>query len=353
VYSYLTTGGKNLRWRVEPIGGGAGGKAGFKTQQEALEWQRLNQGPPAVGTVGEWLTRWLELHKPNVEKATYVHDSSAIRRLIRPHLGLVKLRDLTGLHVAQMLATLAGESYSHSERHKAGRVLRRALNAAVELGVMAANPMTGARRVRLPGPRHEEKRVFTDAEVRALLKAADAQGKGHVVRLWLDSGLRPGELLGLDWEDFDWKAGTVKVVRAMDATTHEIKDVKTRGSRRTIRLSEATIALLKSALLVGVNQKSGPFLRPKRARGGRYWDTYFRRKWVWPLFEAAGVMGKGYGGYTFRHWMATSLIRRGVPIKVVSRRLGHTNITTTLAVYAHLMEGDDDRAAEVMGRILG
>jgi integrase len=348
VYSYLTTGGKNVRWRVEPIGGGPGGKAGFRTQAEALAWQRQSHGKvTAPGTVGEWLDRWLELHKGEWKPKTYRPYSFRVRRWLKPKLGNVKLRDLTGYMVKELLAEMHADGAKDAERHKAGAVLRAALNAAVALGVLHANPMTAAGKVRLPSPKHPEKKAFSREQVAALVRAADALGRGHVVRLWLDTGLRPGELLALDWEDFDLQTGRVKVWKNLDSETHTVGTPKTPQSRRTLKLSAPTVASLQVAA------GSGVFVKAPRSKGDRWWESRFRDNWWLPLLAAAGLGGRGFTPHCVRHTMATHLLRSGVPVTVVSRRLGHASVAMTLNVYSHVLEGDDDTAADTMGVLLG
>lgn len=344
VYRYLTTGGKNVRYRAE-LPGGKAGKAGFATEAEAVAWLRANRDrAPAAGTVGDWLTRWLELHRADWKPRSYRRIAFSVGRWLAPALGPIPLRDLTGVHAREMLAGMAREGAKDAERHKAGAHLRQALNAAVALGVLGRNPMTDPGRVRLPSPRHPEKKALDAGQIAALVGAADGQGKGAQVRLWLDAGPRPSELLGLDWEDIDARAGTVRVVRAWDSLNYVMTETKTKGSRRTIRLSEGTVGAVRA---VG---GSGPFLKPPRSE--RYWQSEFWRAWWRPLLAAAGLGGQGFGPYTVRHTMATHLLRSGVPILTVSRRLGHSSARQTLETYAHLLEGDDDRAAEVMGRLI-
>jgi integrase len=355
VYQYVTTGGKNVRWRAE-LPGGKSGKAGFPTQAEALAWLRQNIGKTtAPDTVGEWLARWLELHRAEWKPQTHRRFKFSVTRWWLPRIGSVKLRDLTGLHVKASLAEMAAEGVKDPERHKAGSHLRQALNSAVALGVLHANPMTAAGRVKLPSPRPPEKKAFSPAQAKALVQAADQQGKGHQVRLWLDAGLRPAELMGLDWEDIDLAKGTVRVVRAWDSLHYLTTDPKTPQSRRTIRLSAATVASLKAA-----GPGSGPFIRPRpcpgvgrpRKKGERFWQSEFHRAFWEPMLAKAELLGQGFTPYSVRHTCATHLLRSGVPIKAVSRRLGHSTPTQTLNTYAHVLEGDDDAAAEVMGGLL-
>jgi integrase len=76
----------------------------------------------------------------------------------------------------------------------------------------------------------------------------------------------------------------------------------------------------------------------------RFTDTYVA------FSKKVGL--KGVRFHDLRHSNASQLLRQGVPVKVVSARLGHSNATVTLNTYAHVLAGDDERAAEIMERQL-
>ena len=317
----------------------------FAKRAQAWDWldAQGRAGPVATQTVGEWLTAWLVLHKANVTARSYYGDAWRVEAQLRPGLGPLKLRDLDSLAVSRWLAGLKAGGSSDSERQKAGGVLRKCLNAAVAHKVLVANPMTGV--VKLPTPERAEKAVMTVADALAVVKAADDAGVGHAVRLWLDAGLRPGELFALDWADIDLAAGTVTVRKALDGITNAVKAAKTAKSRRTLPLSRPTLDALAAARPDG-----GGVLLPTPS-GGRWWAANFYDSVSRALFAAAGVAGKGYTHYTFRHTMASMLLSAGVSILVVSRRLGHAKVSMTLDVYAHLLPDDAGKAAAAMGAI--
>jgi integrase len=347
----------NYRARRSQVIGGElvrGGSETFETRKEAQEWLLGNQTPSPAGTVNEWLDQWLELIKPDRAPKTYFDYLRRSRKWIRPYIGTEKLRDLTGLSISTMLAKMAADDdASNGERHRVGRVLRTALKAAVAHNLIPQSPMDG---IKLPAIGDKEKRAYTEVELATMLMAAKYCNREKVARwcnleavfrLWADAGLRPSELRALEWADIDLDKGVVKVKRSLDSITNKPKDTKTKGSRRTILLAPSTIA----SLLVA---------RPHNQRlvmpdgdGGYYWENSFHRD-VWKkVRKKAGL--EWSTPYTFRHTMATLLLRSKepvVPLKVVSERLGHANVTTTLKHYAHILDGDQDRAASVMEGVL-
>ena len=317
----------------------------FAKRKDAWDWldAQGRAGPVATQTVGEWLTAWLVLHRAAVTPRSHYGDARRVEAQLRPALGPLRLRDLDSLAVSRWLAALKTAGAGDSERQKAGAVLRKCLNAAVAHKVIAANPMTGV--VKLPTPERAEKAVMTAPDLLAVVAAGDDMGVGHAVRLWLDAGLRPGEMFALDWADIDPVAGTVTVRRALDGKTNEVKAAKTAKSRRTLPLSAPTLAALAAARPPG-----GGVVLPT-ASGGRWWASNFAEHVGIPLLKAAGLGDRGFDRYTFRHTMASLLLSAGVSILVVSRRLGHAKVSMTLDTYSHMMPDDAGKAAAAMGAI--
>lgn len=331
-------------WQAILPGRARGGRTKtFATKAEALHWLRSRADTKATtaGTLGDWLTEWLTLIKPDVRAKTFKHDSYRVNLYLIPRLGSVRMRDLDGVRIKRMLADMATDGRSDSERQKAGAVLRKALNAAVSLGRLAVSPMAG---IRLPTPRRPERRILTADQLRQFVGVADARGYGHVFRVWADAGLRPQEMFPLRWEDFDLSAGTVTISRALDAESRTIEETKTRRGRRTIDLAASTVAALRA-----VPERAGLIL-PDR-EGGMWWPGNFRRDVLKPIGQTAGV--PWVYAYCFRHSMCALLLSAGVNILVISRRLGHEDISTTLRSYGHLMPDDQKTAAAVMDRIMG
>lgn len=317
--------------------------ATFPTKQEALEWRaaRLLAGPASAGTVGDWLTRWLALHRSRVEPVTYKTDRQTAEKHLRPALGGLRLRGLTPLVVEAWLAGLAAAGVSQNERHKAGKTLRNALNAAVRAEMIPRNPMD--RRVRIPGAPRPKTRSLTPDELSRVLRAADEAGRGAMFRVWVELGLRPGELIGLRWEDYDPARGEVSVERTVEYVSGRVKPPKTPRAG-PLPLSPAARALLDAR-----RPPDGAGVMFGTKSGRHYWPKNFLESAFRPVMRAAGVRGNRY---VLRHTCASVLLGSGVNILVVSKRLGHSNPAFTLRVYGHLMPDDQHRAAEVWGELL-
>jgi integrase len=261
----------------------------------------------------------------------------------RPLAG-VKLRDLTPRLCRSFLASLT--HLSQSERHKTGRTLRMVCHAAADAGLVPRSPMS---QVKVPAPPRPDTHALTPDELAAVVAAADARGGcwPAFFRLAADAGLRPQEMAALALADFDPAAGTVTIRRAVCRTTNEVKDTKTDAGRRTIPLAPPTLAALREWLAARPRGR-GEFLFPPKLGG--HWRLRNLDRWGYaPVIAAGGVR---MTPYTLRHTMATLLLNAGVSLKVVAARLGHASPALTLKTYAHVLPGDQERAAGVMGGLI-
>jgi integrase len=300
-------------------------------------------------TVAEWLKRWLALVKPTVEPNTYGPYERHARLHLTPHLGGVRLAHLKALHVKGLYAALAEAGVSAALQRKVGTTLTIALNAAVNLDLIPANP---AEKVRKPKADKVEVEVLNPGQVQAFLKAAKADRLYPFYLTSLDSGARPGELFALRWPDVDFKGGFLSVTKSLEDIngTLRVKDVKTGKSRRRIDLSPGTLVALathrKAALAAG--RIDAPVFHD--TDGGYLRLSNLRRSSFKPILERAKLPDVKL--YALRHTCATLLLLADVPAKVVSERLGHSSVTLTLDTYSHVLPTMQKRAADVLGKLL-
>jgi len=315
----------------------------FDSKPEALAWvaaQQVKADAPAVGTLGEWIDLWLEQVKANAAPSNHRTTKQVVDKHIRPKLGATRLRDLDRRVVADFL---------RGKIHNVGRVLRKLLNAAVTAGRLSASPMAG---VKLPRRKDAEARPLTPAQLLEVFAVADKGGRGAMVRVWVDCALRPAELIGLQWRDYDPARGTLFVRRSVCTYTGTLRSTKTRTGRRNLPLSAPVRAALE-AMRAGrsVDGDETPIFPNSQNQHYRYRNF---NRWVWhPLKAALPDHLRWMIPYTFRHTCASLLLSAGgISIKTVAERLGHANPTLTLTTYAHVMPGDQERAAEAVGRLL-
>jgi integrase len=248
-------------------------------------------------------------------------------------------------------------------------ILRSALSDAVRQGRLAVNPTD---RSTPPSPseaRPPEMQAWTAAELHRFLAWADVQDPDVAMgwRLLAATGMRRGEALALRWRDVDLDAGrlavrrSVGVVKAKGAGEQLVEGPTKTGQSRVVDLDTGTVAALRSyrsarALLtlelirdsaLVLSELDGTHRHPER----------FSRRFAGQLTRASKAVGEEQLPvirlHDLRHTHATLLLADGVPVKVVSERLGHASATITLTVYQHVHPGMGREAAERFAALLG
>jgi integrase len=308
-------------------------------QNRLHELQGKGPGEPCRLTVGQFLTRWLEnTARENIGENTYERYKRIVNHRLIPRLGGLRLADLTPFHVEDFYAELKRAAVGAPSRHQAGMVLVTALRHAVRLRLIPANP---AAEVAKPKLQDREMVILTDDQVRVFLAAARRSRYYALFTLAVATGMRQGELLALQWEDVDFVNSTVTVRRTVLRVKGRfvIKEPKTKASRRTMTVPPfAMDALhLHRKKMVARGYADRPVFCS--LQGGIMSAQNLRTRTFKPILERAGLPDMRF--HDLRHTHASTLLSKGKSIKAVSRRLGHSNATTTLHVYAHVLPGDD------------
>ena len=198
-------------------------------------------------TVGEYLERWLKDVEETVRRSTFERYGYAIRPHILPALGRGKLKELDPAHLRAFYRDRLDSGLSPATVHKLHVVLHKALKAAVADGLIPRNAAAG---LKLPRIEREEVESLTEDQARLLLETvADAGDRLEALYvLALNTGMRQGELLALKWEDVDLERGILRVRRTLtqEGGTFVLGEPKTKGSRRTIRLTSGAVEALRS-----------------------------------------------------------------------------------------------------------
>jgi integrase len=174
------------------------------------------------------------------------------------------------------------------------------------------------------------------------------------IYLAANTGMRRGEVLGLTWRNVDVDNGRLVVEQQVQSVEYEasVADVKTAGSRRTIDLDPRTVAVLKTWRRQQIERRLSTGRRDTdefvftHPNGGPIHPDLFSKSW-------GRLMAKSKGRrirlHDLRHTHATILLKAGVPVKVVSERLGHSSPAFTIDVYQHVLPGMQADAAAAFG----
>jgi integrase len=307
-------------------------------------------------TVGEYLDRWMRDVEGTVRESTHQRYEYAVGPHVKPALGSIKLKDLNPAQVRWFYRDRLDSGLSPASVHKLQVVLHKALKAAVSDGLIPRNVAAG---LKLPKLSREEIDPLNREEARRLLEAAKGERLEALYMLALNTGMRLGELLALNWDDVDLEGEVLRVRRTLTRAgkVYTTGEPKTRNSRRVIRLTGAAVEALRGHLPRQLEEmgRMGSLYQP----GGLVFATEVgtivnpsnvRNRSLKPLLKKAGLRPVRF--HDLRHTCATLLLLKNVNPKIVSELLGHASVSITLDVYSHLMPDMQEKAARALEEAL-
>ncbi len=318
-------------------------------------------------TLGVYLTeKWLPLQHSRLRRSTFDSYRRNIDLHVIPVLGRVPLQkltpeDLDGLY-AHLLTNGRRDGKAGGLSVKTVRlvhlVLHKALADATRKGSVTRNVAAVCDPPKLSSAKSREIKAWNAEQLRAFLDQVRDNRAYPALLLAAHTGMRRGEILGLRWEDVHIDDARLSVRQALISVAYDVQlsDVKTGSARRTIDLDARTLEVLRHWRERQEDER--------RLLGARYHDRdlVFCRPDGDPshpdLFSQTfdrAVAGSGLPNITLhdlRHTHASLLLKAGVPVKVVSERLGHSSPSFTMSVYQHVMPGMQAEAAAIFSRLL-
>jgi integrase len=280
-------------------------------------------------------------------------------------LGKVKVARLTVTQVERFLEDAAAEGLSADTLRRLRWMLQLAIRRAQRDGKAARNVAALAE---VPAAPRRQSKSMNLEQIRALLGLDLTAWWRAYITVALMCGLRPGELLGLRWEDVDFKAGVIRVRKCLKALPDPVtgkrvlvlETLKTERSRRTIRMPRQVVAVLLALRKeqAAARLKLGT-LYDIRGLAIVFGDGAGAPKWpqdVWKHFNTlcgrAGI-GEHWTPREQRHSFVSVLSDAGVDIEQIADAVGHVNSTITKAVYRHQIADEVTSVATAMDAIFG
>ena len=343
-----------------------------KTRQEISDWLAETRNDILKSnfvdandiTLEQWLWNWMTTYKlKNVSSNTYSRYLILMNNHIIPNIRGLKLSNVKSMHIQKIYNKLSEEGMSYSSLKHAHSIFNQALDCAVRENLISKNFATYTVRKK---PRQEkEVEVFTPEEQQKILDNLEITPIGVLIKTAIGTGCRLGELLGLSWDDIDFKNNIINIRNGLHKEKIfsddgkkiigyelQIGVLKTHTSKRTIPIADSTASfLMKYKLRQREFIKSD--LYPNLvflSEAGTLWDESNARKMYMKFLKQIGVPCRKF--HALRHTYATRLLENGIHPKVAQELLGHSTCDITMAVYSHVLPEQMKKAVEKIKNIL-
>jgi integrase len=326
-----------------------------KSQRVVREWLQEQRQAIQMNLVikddsilfGDYLDYFIEHFVAHSLARSTIHSYRyLIRDHIKPDLGHIRLtklqpNDLQNLYKLKIESGLSRRTvqYIHA-------IIRRSLNQAVKLELLYRNPTDA---VSPPRPKREPPQTLSAEQAKEFLRSIEDHPYYLIYFLAITTGMRKGELLGLQWEDVDLDRGKLRIKHTLidiQGKMH-IGQPKSDKAKRTITLSSSVREALKEHQLrmeridgMVFSSNTGAFLSQRNLT--RHFHT---------SLSNLGMNKLPF--HSLRHTAATLLLQANVHPRLVQEMLGHSSIVLTLDTYSHVIPDHHEEAAEEMDKLFG
>ena len=315
-------------------------------------------------TLNNLYPRWKDNYAKQHYSARSLHDNCThLEKRILPIFGDMKLKDIKKVDVVFFVGDLQKKKRRLDEQegelapstvHNIYKAFASIMNVAVQWNLIEESP---CKNVKLPKLKYEEGKAYSAEQVKLLferLHNRENAEKRLLVELAVVSAARQGELVAIEEKHLNIENNTLLIEQALVNLTGEGIIVKeTKGKRKrvvtipsNIMNDLVTLAAVKKYQLEEAGEErewndhiflfSNEFGKPYRPDSiSQWWDRFMKRNPDLPKIRF----------HDLRHTSATLLIHAGEHPKVIQSRLGHSNITTTMNTYGHLLQETDQRAS--------
>ena len=320
---------------------------------------------------GDYADQWLYTFKlHSVEDSSFDKYESAYLTHIKPAFGKMQLASIHSEQLQKLLVEKS-QTLSLTVVKIIYIILSEIFSYAHSEGDLSRNPMHNVKMPKKATFKPEREIVALESdEVRAVERIAEMKNKNgrpcimqaHALVFLVHTGLRCGEFLALKWSDIDFESRIVTVNKNMSMVYDRDKDgvrikhkkarikcTKTASGNRIVPLNTKAIAALNSLKAV---YREMDIVSDSVAvtRKGTTLSSDQLRRVLRRVLAYAGI-DKPFTLHQLRHTFATQALNAGIPITVVSKWLGHANISVTYNTYIHVLESAEAAAVELLEAI--
>ena len=312
---------------------------------------------PQKITVKQWLETWLAEYTGDVKDSTRTSYRQHTDNHIVPALGAVKLSELTPAACQKFINDLSRvKGLSAKTVKNVHGVLHHALKQAVRLGYVRMNPTEACTLPRIEKAKIEP---LDTPEIKQLLDVLGDDVYSDVLRVDLFTGMREGEILGLQWSCVDFRRGTIRIEKQLSRPR-----VKGEEYRFTSLKNDKPRTVQPAPFVMEILKRQRRRQAEDRIRAGAAWDDHgfpdlaftsetgkylnytIVLRHLKKALEAAGLPEKRF--HDLRHTYAVTSLQAGDDVKTVQENLGHHTAAFTLDQYGHVTDTMRQASAQRM-----
>lgn len=303
-------------------------------------------------TLGDFIDKYLETYKQHTVAPDTYNYCESLGRKISDGIGSGrKVSKIKPMQVQSFLNELT--DYKDSYIKKIYQMTCRIFQHAYRNGLTTTDYSVV---LELPkGRKAEIGRSLTDHEREILLQVLPGHRGELFCKLMLYCGLRPGEVMALQWKDVDLRSETISVDKSYKRSGY-VAEPKTQAAVRSVPVPHHLVQLLQQhqgepfdrVCPFNEGQRRAMWKSVKRAMNIAMGCRVFNNALVPPF-----PLDEKFDMYYLRHTYCTDLERAGVPINVARRLMGHSNITITSKIYTHDNAESMEAARDLINGALG
>ncbi|WP_028510216.1 tyrosine-type recombinase/integrase [Ruminococcus sp. NK3A76] len=317
----------------------------------------------------EFAKQWFKEYADKKLKAQTIRGYHYLEPRIYKALGHLRLDKITPRHVQRFVNELCEmKCGNNSEKKLSSKTVKLHLSLvstifdyAIKMQMIKDNP---CKNITLPSPDRKERKIYTVEEIKQILELFDSEPIGnfkYVVffTLALYTGLRRGELLGLEWKDFDWNKGIMTVSRNSLWTKEKgmyTDTPKTESSIRSLKLQPELIDILmrykdwQNSYIIDLGDKWQVTDRLFTTWNGSPMHVTSPADYLKEFCRRNNI--RYCSPHSWRHLNATLMIESGIDVKTVQACLGHSEPTTTMTCYLHSFQSAQAAAMDAVANAI-
>lgn len=307
-------------------------------------------------TFAEVAELWLDSYKSTVKPTTYQHVKDMLDVMIDLYFTDMKIQQISVAYCQKVAIKLSNRYILYTNYYS---VINRIFKYATSLDIIKSNPLDKIIKPK-NRPLKAKENHYTKQELTEFLTICKANCKPveyTFFHLLAFSGLRSGEAIGLMWSDVDFENKRLSISRTAVVVNKKqtVQDPKTKRSKRVITLDDETLNVLK----LWKRQQIKEYFQAGKAYQHDSNYIFTNNRGAWLLTSTMKVKLKRFlckhnelkkiTPHGFRHTHASLLFEAGLTAKIISDRLGHNNVQTTLDMYTHI---NDNQRVEVVEQLM-